>query len=646
MKRIATLVICLILLLAAVPLGAVPSVYAESVDTLSEKELKEAFGPVSSFKLVGTANYKKARQAYAEVNAVRKKAGKSQLKLDGVLTKAAMQRAAECAVLFSTLRPDCSDYTTVLSGKGVYAQCIATNSASAEEIVAAWMSSATDKAVILDENNQKFRSVGIGAFKAADTYYWCLLVSSRDRQEQLAYSSAQKNVSFTISFRTKVVPLYANIEEEEMRLAEGETFDLNISLVNMLFPVEEIPVSKGIKFVSENTSVATIDQKGNITAVKGGITSITVRGGKDRTLLEIPLTVTGTELHAYMSTTDAGTPKVVWSPVTGATAYKVYRKVLKDGEWSDYSLYRNTKELYSVDGHVKPGAQAKYVVYAYKGDERIAKDTLATLYLTKPKVTAYNVADGVKVSWDAVVGASYYTVYRRTYSKSSGWSSPKLYKTTKELTYTDTKAKDGQKVQYHVYAHKGEHVSAYGRDIITFTAPPKVTVTNSAKGVKVTWTSTKAATYTVSRSVYKDGEWGPESSRDGMHDISGNTYIDTRPLSGQKVRYYVSGYKDECFSAESVVKTIMHLDQPTLKLSKATKGVKGSWKKVGGATYYKVYKSVYKNGKWTEYTAYKETKSTSFTDKSVKAGAKVRYTVYAVNGKYKSAYKTGVSIQR
>lgn len=646
MKRIATIVICLVLLLAAFPLGAMPSVYAESVDTLSEKELKETFGLVSSFKLVGTANYKKARQAYTEINAARTKAGKSQLKLDGALTKAAMQRAAECAVLFSALRPDCSDYTTVLSGKGVYAQCIATNSPSAEEIVAAWMGSATDKAVILDKNNKKFRSIGIGAFKAANTYYWCLLVSSQDRQEKLTYTTAKNNVSFTISFRTKVVPMFANIETEEMQMAEGETFDLNISLVNMLFPVEEIPVGSGIKFESKDTSVAKIDQKGNITTVKSGNTVITVRGGNDRALLEIPLTVTGTELRACMSTTDAGTPKIIWSPVTGSTIYKVYRKVCKDGEWSDYSLYRSTKELYVVDGHIKPGAQAKYVVYAYKDDERIAKDTLDTLYLTKPKVMAYNVAEGVKISWNAVVGASYYTVYRRTYSKSSGWSSPTLYKTTKELTYTDTKAKDGQKVQYHVYAHKGDYKSAYGRYIITFLAPPKVTVTNSAKGIKVTWTSTKAATYTVSRSVYKDGKWGSEYSRGDMRDIRGTTYTDTRPTSGQKVRYYVSGYKDECFSGDSVVQTIMHLDQPNVKLTKATQGVKATWKKVGGATYYKVYKSVYKNGKWTEYTAYKETKSTSFTDKSVKRGANVRYTVYAVNGTYKSAYKTGVSIKR
>lgn len=641
MKRILSIVLSVVLLVAAFPLTA--SVSAE--EEYTEAELKEMFGSVATMEISGTADYKKAREVFSLVNQVRKSAGKSSVKLDGKLTAAAMQRAAESAVLFNHLRPDVTAFSTVMKGDSLIGECLIANTSSATEMMEACVATDEYLAVLLDGYGEKARSVGVGAFKAGSTYYWVILFSSADRTANLEYSSAFPNTRYKIKFRAGVVGLEAN--KTKVELKESDTFTIKITNLNQLFPLEKITMpADGFQYTSSDTAVATVNSKGRITAKKGGSATITVKGGNGLALLEIAVSVSTDSLNAYMSTTDAGTPKIVWNKVTGATTYKVYRQVYKDGAWSKSSLYKSTKDLYAVDGHIKPGAKANYVVYAYKGEDLITQQSLSTLYLTKPKVNAYNVSNGVKVSWGEVVGASYYTVYRRTYSKSSGWSDPKLYKTTKELTYTDTKAKDGQKVQYHVYAHKGDYKSAYGRKIHTFTAPPKVTVANSAKGIKISWKATKAAKYTVTRSVYKDGKWGSYTSWGSMIGIKGLTYTDTKVTSGQKVRYYVEGYKDECFSQTSTVKTMMYLDQPNVKLTKATQGVKATWKKVGGATYYKVYKSVYKNGKWTEYTEYKETKSTSFADKSVKKGAKVRYTVYAVNGKYKSAYKTGVSITR
>ena len=90
----------------------------------------------------------------------------------------------------------------------------------------------------------------------------------------------------------------------------------------------------------------------------------------------------------------------------------------------------------------------------------------------------------------------------------------------------------------------------------------------------------------------------------------------------------------------------MYLAQPTAKAANTASGVQVSWNKVTGATTYKVYRSLYSGGKWTGYKAYKTTTTTSWTDTSVKAGQKVRYTVYAYNGSYKSAEKTGISITR
>ncbi len=81
---------------------------------------------------------------------------------------------------------------------------------------------------------------------------------------------------------------------------------------------------------------------------------------------------------------------------------------------------------------------------------------------------------------------------------------------------------------------------------------------------------------------------------------------------------------------------MVRLSQPTVTVTNAATG----------ATSYKIYRSVYKNGKWSTYSLYKTTTALTYTDTSIKAGTKVRYTVYAFNGTTLSAEKTGVSITR
>jgi len=124
----------------------------------------------------------------------------------------------------------------------------------------------------------------------------------------------------------------------------------------------------------------------------------------------------------------------------------------------------------------------------------------------------------------------------------------------------------------------------------------------------------------------------------------------TRKISG-KTYYYVNGKKATSFTGITKAdgKTIFvkkgvvtpNLDSPKVKLENTKLGVEVSWSKVTAAKTYKVYRSVYSGGKWSKYKEYKHTKSLNFTDK-VKSGTRVRYTVYACNGKITSKFKTGV----
>ena len=84
----------------------------------------------------------------------------------------------------------------------------------------------------------------------------------------------------------------------------------------------------------------------------------------------------------------------------------------------------------------------------------------------------------------------------------------------------------------------------------------------------------------------------------------------------------------------------MFLAQPTVKIANNAKGVKVAWSKVSGATGYTVYRSEYKKGEWTKWASRGTAKAnnSSWVDTKVTSGVQYKYTVRAINGKYKSTY--------
>ena len=149
--------------------------------------------------------------------------------------------------------------------------------------------------------------------------------------------------------------------------------------------------------------------------------------------------------------------------------------------------------------------------------------------------------------------------------------------------------------------------------------------------VKVTWKKVSGATgYKVYRATSKTGKYKLVKS------VKTNTYTDSKLTTGKTYYYKVKATNKTASSAYSkVVKAKPVLAKTTLSSVKNIKTKKAAltWKKVDGATGYKVYRATKKNGK---YTSVKTVKSAKWTNSSLKKNQTYYYKVRAyktVNGK-------------
>ena len=340
--------------------------------------------------------------------------------------------------------------------------------------------------------------------------------------------------------------------------------------------------------------------------------------------------------------------KLTWNKVGGAKTYTVYKSTYTNGAWSGWKAIKTgvTGTTYT-DTTVKSGNNVKYTVRAVNGNfSSYFTSSNSIKFLATPTVKASNAVNGVKLTWNAVGSAKTYTVYKSTYTNGA-WSGWKAIKTgVTGTTYTDTSVKSNDNVRYTVKVINGSFTSYIkASNSIKFLATPTVTATNAAKGVTITWNKiTGAKTYTVYRSTYSNGKWsGWTAIKTGA---TGTSYTDTAVKSGATVRYTVKAINGSFTGYIKASNTTKFLTQPTVKVAKATNGIKASWAKVTGASGYIVYRRTYSGGKWGSWASIKTTTALSYTDTTAKAGVTYQYTVRAYSGSYKSSFTASTSIKR
>lgn len=179
---------------------------------------------------------------------------------------------------------------------------------------------------------------------------------------------------------------------------------------------------------------------------------------------------------------------------------------------------------------------------------------------------------------------------------------------------------------------------------------PKVKISNSAKGIKVTWDDiANAESYIVYRKTYnaETKKWSGWSKI--KIGCTGTSYTDTKVKLGTSYKYTVRAVSGEVMSKYTSTSTLKYNVTPTVKIANSSSGITVSWSTAANATGYTVYRSEYntETKKWSKWKNWGTAKSnkTSWTDKKVKSGVKYKYTVRACNGdKIKSSYKASANL--
>lgn len=237
-----------------------------------------------------------------------------------------------------------------------------------------------------------------------------------------------------------------------------------------------------------------------VQAVKGDAVSGKNEKGVVKEYVNVP------ENIKLANTNDCITVK--WSSVSGACAYRVYRKEGNAASWEQIAETTNAK--YN-DKNITDGVSYRYTVKAVgkKGgvSGHLSGEKLIALKSLLLKI--YSMPDRALINWSPASGATGYRIYRKN-SGAKSWTYLGTATDGSASYYEDTGVKDGKAYIYTIRQINGNQMGSYNANGFSFkfSKAPVLTSMLSPKGVRLQWTKASQGTgYIIDRYVTENNSW-------------------------------------------------------------------------------------------------------------------------------------------
>ena len=331
-------------------------------------------------------------------------------------------------------------------------------------------------------------------------------------------------------------------------------------------------------------------------------------------------------------TATPGNAQVVlaWNVTAGATSYTVKRSLTSGSGYA--TIFTGATTGYT-DSAVTNGTPYYYVVTASNAGGTSADSAQSAATPVSPPAAPGNlIATGanaqVALSWNAVAGATSYTVKRST-TNGSGYAP---INTGWITNYTDTAVSNGTTYYYVVIAtnaggSSGNSTQAIGTPVAPPSPPTALTATGGNAQVTLGWNAAVGATsYTVKRSLTSGSGYATITT------IATTGYIDTGLTNGTPYFYVVSATNAGGTSADSTQATATPVSPPAAPGNPIATGTNAqvalTWNAAAGATSYTLKRST-TNG--SGYLPINTGATTNYTDTAVSNGTTYYYVVIATN---------------
>ena len=384
---------------------------------------------------------------------------------------------------------------------------------------------------------------------------------------------------------------------------------------------------------SSNTSVATVDSNGKVTAKKAGTATIMVKTSNGKTAnCKVTVNLPTPQITSLANTT--GGIKISWNKVDGAYGYRLYYKPASGG----WKRFKDTTATSFTDSGVVPNKTETYTIRCIDKNGNTISGFNSTGWSKKytpvaPTVSKLDITTGgIKLSWNKIAGVYGYRLYYKP--ASGGW---KRFKDTTATSFTDSGVSPNRTETYTIRCidKNGNTISSFNSNgwskKYTPVAPTISKLENTSGGIKISWN--KIAGVYGYRLYYKTSSGGWKRFK----DTTATSFTDSGVSPNRTETYTIrcidkNGNTVSVFYSMGWSKKYTPVAPTITRLSNTSKGVSVTWNKIAGVYGYRLYRK-YDGGSWTKV---KDTTSTSFTDSGAKKGKKVTYTVRCIDRKGKT----------